>query len=636
MISIPGYQTTEQSVELPLYESSYSLVYRSSRSSDNQAVILKMLNHEYPSPGQLARFTREYEITHDLRSDGVSKVFGLEKYKNTLVMVFEDFGGEALTKALPLFQENMEEFLNTAIRIVEILGQVHQEHIMHKDINPANIIWNKEKNVIKLVDFGISTKLSRETPAILNPNVLEGTLVYMSPEQTGRMNRAMDYRTDFYSLGVTFYEMLTGQLPFSTDDPIELVHCHIAKVPTPPHEIDSKIPLPISQIIMKLMAKRAEERYQSTFGLKVDLQQCLDQLMQTGSIEKLEVGQQDISDKFQIPQKLYGREQEIQDLLQAFDRVSQGETEMMLVAGYSGIGKSVVVHEVHKPIVAKNGFFLSGKFDQFKRNIPYSSLIQAFQGLVQQLLTETEEQIAFWKEKILKAVGSNGQVIIEMIPELELIIGEQPPVAELPPTESRNRFNLLFQHFVATFGSAKHPMVLFLDDLQWADPPSLKLIELFLTDPDEKYILIIGAYRDNEVDAAHPLMAMLEDIQTAGVEVRTLTLPPLELKYVNQLISDTLKCDPSESKSLAELSYQKTEGNPFFLNQFLQSVYEAGLIEFDSSKGAWTWDVKKIQVQGITDNVVDLMAEKIKKHSQSTQEVLQLAASIGNRFDLKT
>jgi diguanylate cyclase (GGDEF)-like protein len=643
MIEVQGYTLTEQ-----LYEGEASLVYRGRRKGSNEAVVLKVLKSDHPSQSELAKFRREFDMTRGLSGEGVIQAYQLENYHNSLVIVLEDFGGESLRH---LFQGNIEwvtkqppkrsaltlgEFLRLALQLVDIVGHIHRQRIIHKDLNPANIIWNTTTDQVKIIDFGISTQLSRETVCENNLNVLEGTLAYMSPEQTGRMNRTLDYRTDYYSLGVTFYEMLTGTAPFPDDDPMEIVHCHLAKMPLPPHELKADIPVALSRIVLKLMAKMAEDRYQSAFGLRADLLYCLEQYNNSANITDFPVGRHDISDQFQIPQKLYGRELEIAALLDAFERVSQGRTEMMLVVGYSGVGKSAVVHEVQKTIVHKRGFFLSGKFDQYKRNVPYSSLIQAFQGLLRQLLAKNEAQLYSWRAKLLQALGANAAVIIEIIPELELLVGKQPPVAQLPPTESQNRFQRVFQQFVQTFAAADHPLVLFLDDLQWADPPSLNLIGSWMTAQDEKYILILGAYRDNEVNAIHPLVTMLHDIQEAGAVVHTLKLLPLELEKVNALVCDTMQCPAQRSLPLAQLCFAKTAGNPFFLNQFFQAVHEEGLVVFDSDHGRWEWDIEQINQRSMTDNVVELMVSKIQKFAPRTQNILKLAATIGNQFDLKT
>ncbi|MEQ8468511.1 AAA family ATPase [Coleofasciculus sp. E1-EBD-02] len=641
---LAGYQVITQ-----VYESANSLVYRGIREQDQQGVILKVLKQNYPTPSELTRYKQEYEITRNLNIDGVVKAYDIQPYQRTLVIVLEDFGASSLKQLMndsagAHVGATLWEFLDIAIKTTEIVGQIHSSNVIHKNINPANIVFNRETGQLKIIDFGISTQLNRENPTPKNPNVLEGTLAYISPEQTGRMNRTLDYRTDFYSLGVTFYELLTGKLPFETTDALELVHCHIAKQPVSPHELvgathESFLPTIVSDIVMKLMAKTAEERYQSGWGIKADLEECLHQLQTTGGIFSFPLGTQDISDKFQIPQKLYGREAEVETLLKAFDRVAdnpQSQIEMMLVAGYSGIGKSSLVAEIHKPNTRLRGYFTEGKFDQFQRNIPYSAIVSALKGLMRQLLTESEAQLTQWREKLLAAVGSNGQVIIDVIPEVELIVGKQPPVPELGLTESQNRFNLVFSQFIRAFCTKEHPLVIFLDDLQWADSATLKLIELMMTDNETQYLVLMGAYRDNEVNPTHPLMMTLDGLKKQGAIVNSITLAPLELESISQLIADTLHSDTDEVKPLAELVREKTDGNPFFANQFLKTLHAENLITFNLQGYCWQWDLEQIEAQNITENVVELMIGKLKKLPEATQEVLRLAACIGASFDLTT
>ncbi|MEA5506272.1 AAA family ATPase [Halotia wernerae UHCC 0503] len=628
--SFPGYQIIEE-----LHDSPNSLVYRGYQIEDSQPVILKILKPAYPSPERIAWFKQEYETTKSLLLKGVIKAYNLENYLHQWIMVLEDFGGESLNRFIKKRQFTLAEFLRLAIQIVKILKEVHQCQVIHKNINPANIVWNHQTGQVKLIDFSISTVLSRENPTFRNPNLLEGTLAYISPEQTGRMNRAIDYRTDFYSLGVTFYELLTGQLPFSTDDALKLVHCHIAKQSVPLHERKPDIPQVISEIVLKLMNKNAEDRYQSVHGLKADLEICLQQWQTKQRIEPFLLGRQDISDKFQIPQKLYGREEEIATLMAVFERVSLGANEMMLVSGFSGIGKSALVQEVYKPITRQHGYLIAGKFDQFQRNIPYTSIIQAFRSLVLQLLTENEIAIALWREKLLTALGSNGQVMIEVIPEVELIIGSQPAVVDLPPTEATNRFNLVLQNFIKVFTCQEHPLVIFLDDLQWVDGASLKLIEMLMTVADHKYLFLIGAYRDNEVSAAHPLMLTLAEIKKIKATVNQIVLSPLALPQITQLVSDVCHCQPAIAIPLAELVLAKTDGNPFFMTEFLKSLYGEALVTFNYEQSSWQWNLEQIQSQQITDNVVELMADKVQKLPPQTQTVLKLAACIGNQFSLE-
>ncbi|MFN6561116.1 MAG: AAA family ATPase [Nostoc sp. ChiSLP01] len=640
MNQIKHYQILQQ-----IYESDNSLVYRAIVKPGNQPIILKILKENYPNTSELNRYKQEYEITRSINSDGIIKAYGLERYQNSLVMFLEDFGGSSLKILRSQRQFVLEEFLSIAVKITESLAVIHDTNIIHKDINPSNIVYNPETRQLKIIDFGISTRLSRENQTIRNPNQLEGTLAYIAPEQTGRMNRGIDYRSDFYSLGVTFYQLLTNQLPFEATDPMELVHCHIAQQPDAPHQRIPSIPLMVSKIVMKLLTKIQEERYQSTRGLKADLENCLYQLQTLGKIKPFPLGRQDISEKFQISQKLYGREQEISQLLASFERVSQGTNEIILVSGYPGIGKSALVNEIHKPITHRRGYFIHGKFDQLQRDIPYAAIIQAFSDLIRQLLSESEITLQTWKEKILEALGNNGQIIIDVIPDLEKIIGKQPPIEQLGATEAQNRLNLFFEIFINIFCQKEHPLVIFIDDLQWADLASLNLIELLITNTDSQYLLIIGAYRNNEVSPTHPLMHTLEQIQKAEARVNQIMLQPLGIKDINQLIADTLNCSIKNANSLAKLVNQKTAGNSFFVTQLLQTLYKEKLLVFNApqfplpkvkSKGIfWQWDIQKIERIGITDNVVELMVDKIEKLDEATQKVLKLAACIGNQFNLE-
>jgi predicted ATPase/GAF domain-containing protein len=623
-----------------IYESPNSLVYRAILKTNNQPIILKILKANYPTPSELTCYQQEYEITHSLNADSVVKAYDLQRHENSLIMFLEDFGGQSLKSLLTKGKLSLEDFLTIAIKITEGLAAVHKANIIHKDINPSNIVHNSQTGQLKIIDFGIATRLSKEFTAVLSPNQLQGTLAYIAPEQTGRMNRELDYRCDFYSLGVTLYELLTHKLPFETTDPMELVHCHIAQEPFPLHKLIPDVSLTVSNIISKLLAKTPEERYQSTQGIKADLEKCLHQLNTLGQISQFSLGSQDIAEKFQIPQKLYGREREVNQLLTAFEEVSKGEKRMIVISGYSGIGKSALVNEIHKPITGKRGRFIKGKFDQLQRDTPYSAIFQAFQHLIQKLLSEPEMILQTWKKKILKALGNNGQIIIDVIPELEKIIGQQPIINSLGATENQNRFNLFFRRFLDVFCQKEHPLVIFIDDLQWADLPSLNLIEQLISYSNIQYFLMIGAYRDNEVSPTHPLLHTLENIKQAQVPVSEISLSPLKLKYINQLIADTLNCSAKVSQTLAKLIAKKTGGNPFFTTQLFYSLYQDNLLVFTTSQSVdnewvnWQWNIKEIENLTITDNVVDLMIRKIEKLDKKTQQILKLAACIGNQFNL--
>ncbi|GAP99914.1 AAA family ATPase [Leptolyngbya sp. NIES-2104] len=637
MITLPGVTFHSK-----IYESLATLVYRGTRERENCAVIAKILKQDYPSLQELTRYRQEYEITRSLNLEGVVKTYSQQDYQRTLVILLEDFGGESLEYWMRQQSDfcpmPLSIFLDIAIALTDTLGKLHAAHVIHKDINPGNIVLNPTTGVVKLIDFGIATRFSRTNPTFKNLHLLEGTPAYVSPEQTGRMNRRLDYRTDFYSLGVTFYELLTGQLPFPTQDILELVHCHIARPPIPPHELNARIPQPISDLILKLMAKNAEDRYQSAWGIKADLERCAQQLEAVGRIESMPLGVQDVSEQFCIPQKLYGRAAQMAALLAAFNRVagSEGVREMMLVSGDAGVGKTVLVQELYKPITQKRGYFIWGKFDQFRRNIPYSAIVDALQKLVQQLLGEPDEQLQQWRSRLLTALGSNGQVIIDVIPEVEFIIGKQPSVPEVGATESQNRFNLTFQKFVRVFCAKEHPLVIFLDDLQWIDSATLKFIELILLDEQAQSLFLIGAYRANEVSPTHPLMLTLESLRNQGAMLQHINLTSLTLESLSHLLAETLHHTPGTVHSLAQTVARKTEGNPFFVGEFLKLLDDENLLTFDAQQLSWQWNLAEIEAQEITDNVVELLLRQLQKLSDATQQILSIAACVESEFDLET
>ena len=640
MLTLAGYRINEK-----LAKSSNCIVYRGIRETDDRSVVLKVFNKLYPSPENIAAFKREHGILRSLNLPRVVKAYALQKEQQHWFMVLEDFGGDSLTNLGLAGNLELVKFLKLAIAITKALGSIHTAQIIHKDINPANILYNPDNKKVKLIDFGISSTLSRENPSFSNLNILEGTLAYISPEQTGRMNRALDYRSDFYSLGVTFYELLTGKLPFEVEDALELVHCHIAKQPLPLREgRREKNPRILSDIVTKLMAKNAEDRYQSAYGIQADLESCLHQLESKGKVDSFTLGQKDICTKLQIPQKIYGRKRELTTLLAAFERITGKSVlanqpsplpEMVLVTGYSGVGKSALVREIYKPITASKGNFISGKFDQYRKDIPYSAIAQAFQEFCDLLLLENSTALENWRQKILNAVGNNGQVLIEFIPNLELIIGRQPPVAKVGSQEAQNRFSLVLQNFVKAIARSGHPLVLFLDDLQWADIASLNLLKLLMSDSDNRYLLIIGAYRDNEVDATHPLILALEEIQKEESIISSIQINNLAKSDVNALVAEALACSTDYTESLSDLIYAKTQGNAFFTIEFLKSLYTDGLLTFNYLK-RWQWDSDRIKALNITDNVVDLMVKQIARLPPITKTILQLAACIGNTFDLET
>jgi PAS domain S-box-containing protein len=606
------------------------------RGSGNGLAPILLIAAEETSLGCVARLQHEYALRAELDADWAARPVALTHYNDRLTLVLEDPGGAPLDRLLgrPL---DLSHFLRIAIPLAAALRQVHERGLIHKDIKPANFMVDAASGGVWLTGFGIASRLPRERQAPAPPEVIAGTLAYMAPEQTGRMNRSVDARSDLYALGVTFYEMLTGTLPFTAADPMEWVHCHVARQPVPPNERVAGVPGPLSAIAMKLLAKTAEERYQTAAGVEADLRRCLVAWELYGRIDPFPLGARDASDRLLIPEKLYGREREIDALISSFERVlANGTLELVLVSGYSGVGKSSVVNELHKALVPSHGLFASGKFDQYKRDIPYTTLGQAFQSLVRSLLTRSEAELGKWRDSLREALGPNGQLIVNLVPELELVIGKQPPVPDLPPQDAQNRFQMVFRRFLGVFARKEHPLALFLDDLQWLDAATLDLLEHLVTHSEVRHLLLVGAYRDNEVGPAHPLVQTLETIRKAGARVQEIVLAPLELDDVGRLIVDALHCEPERARPLAELIQEKTGGNPFFAIQFFIALADEGLLAFDQMTRAWQWNMERIRAKSYTDNVVDLMAGKLQRLSSTTQEALKQLACLGNVAPIST
>jgi predicted ATPase/signal transduction histidine kinase len=634
MRKIPGFARVES-----LHTSERYSLCRAQRA-DGTSVLVKLLQAERPEPSQIAWLRRECELLRGLDLPGLVKVHAIELQGGVCYVVLEDCGGCLLDDLHHIRGWPLTERLRVAIAATEALGQLHTHHLIHKGLSPANLMWNPETGVLKIISLGAATVLARETPAVRSPTDLEGSLPYMSPEQTGRVSCPLDQRTDFYSLGAVFYALFTGTPPFLSADPMELVHCHIARRPVEPGEREPGLPRPISDIVMRLLAKVPEARYQSTFGLKADLEECLAQLEATGAITPFPLARHDVPERLLIPQTLYGRSEELAALSSAFERATSGNMEggatMAVVTGYSGIGKSMLVHELYKPITQRRGYFITGKFEQLQRATPYSAFVRAFRSLVQQLLGEGEAELALWRHKLLEAVGTNGRVVTDVIPEIELVIGLPPPIAELGPSESRNRFNHSFSKFISVFAQPAHPLVIFLDDLQWADSGSLTLLELLLTQDPPQGLFVISAYRDHEVGPEHPLRMTLDALRRAGVTLQRIALAPLGLADVTRFVADTLVRLPEEVEQLAQLVARKTEGNPLFITELLKSLHQDRLLDFDRAQGQWRWEIARIATRGIADNVADLMMDKLRLLPEDTQRTMQLAACVGGSFDIDT
>jgi PAS domain S-box-containing protein len=622
-----------------LWKDGERVFHRGWRLNDDgkrRAVLLVAPAADHPSRSSLDRLTHEYELKDEL--DGTWAVLPLELVReaNRTMLVLEDAGGEPLEMLLGM-PMNMGRFLHLGIAISSALGKLHQRGLVHKDIKPANILLNEAAGEVRLTGFGIASRFARERQSPHPPETIAGTLAYMAPEQTGRMNRSIDSRSDLYALGITFYQMLTGALPFTAVDPMDWVHCHLARRAVSPTERLKEIPAVVSAIAMKLLSKRAEDRYQTAAGLESDLRRCHDEWEKRRRIDDFSLGERDTPDRLLVPEKLYGRQREVNALLASFDRiVNGGSPELVLVSGYSGIGKSSVVNELQPVLVPPRGLFASGKFDQYKRDIPYATLIQALQSLIRPLLGKSEEDLAPWRDTLRQTLGPNAGLMVDLIPELKLLIGQPPPVPELPPQDTQRRFQRVLRHFIGVFARPEHPLALFLDDLQWLDAATLDLLEHLVTRPDLRNLLLIGAYRDNEVTPAHPLMRKLEVIRKAGAPVQQIVLAPLARQDLADLIIDCFRRGAESAAALAELIHHKTAGNPFFVIQFIASLVDEGLLTFDYDEREWCWDVNSIHAKGHTDNVVDLMVDKLARLPFEVQQALQLLACMGNsaEFDL--
>lgn len=629
MISLTGFQVGDL-----LYQGPNSQVFRARRECDGLPVVIKIPASPDISIRENLRLQHEYDLLATLDLPRVIKVHDLVQYRSSFAIIEEDYGALDLEAHLDGRILDAGGFLDVAVQMAESLAQLHAQRIIHKDVHLANFLIHPGTGEVKLTDFGMSSLIEGEVLEPGNPDQIEGSLAYISPEQTGRMNRGIDSRSDLYSLGVCFYRMLTGELPFRSRDPMELLHAHIARKPSSPKDLNAFVPQALSECTMRLLEKRAEDRYQSATGLGRDLEEMRAAVAKGNSLADMKLARWDMSGQFQVSQKIYGRDKEIQLLLDSFDRMTQGGAELLLVAGYSGIGKTSLVNEVHKGLTRQKGRYISGKHDQFQRDIPFSAFIQAFRQLTNQILSEPEARVVQWRTALLEALGNNAQVMVDVIPELELLLGGQPPVPELGPSEAQNRFILCIQRFIGVFARREHPLVIFLDDLQWADTPSLQLLWTLASQALTPYLLLLGAYRDNEVFPGHPLLLTVKRLLDSGVAVRTVSLTPLCNADLRLLTADTLRRAPDEVGELTRLIEEKTGGNPFFVSQMLKELHVRGVFRLAPETGGWVWDMAGIRAMELTDNVVDLMAGRIGRMDSQTRQALTLAACIGNRFEL--
>lgn len=629
-MNLLGYRNVGQAV----IETQATCIYRAVRIDDQRPVILKTVNSELPTAEELARLRLEYQLLSDMTFAGVPRVFDLVEHGRNLILVMEDMG-LPLVSALRAATPNVEEFLDLAIQMAEILQKIHSHGICHRDIKPSNIVVHPDTNRIGIIDFGLVCQWRRHNQGAVSPNMLIGSLPYLSPEQTGRTGRTIDYRTDFYSLGVTYYEIVSGRLPFATTDTMTMIHDHLASQPTPPEQLNPAVPRMLSRLILKLMAKQPNERYQSATGIVADLQRIRQSIHNDGVLENFELGRNDVPHRFELPQKLYGRDRELAQLMSGFEQAAVGQTQMMLVAGYSGVGKTSLINELHKPVTARRGHFVFTKFDQYQRNISYVALGHAFGEFIRQILTESDALVDRWRTRILSALSPMAGLIVDIVPELELLIGKQPTVVKLTGADTQNRFVELFERFLGVLATEEHPLVFFIDDLQWADQATIDFLTNLIKREKPLHMLILGAYRDNEVSSSHPLMLALEKIRETNT-VDVIELAPLDFTHINEFVSDALYRDKNSTSKLAQLIYNRTLGNPFFLGQSLSALYENGQIYFDHTAHQWSWHMEQIRSMDASLNVVELVIHKLQVFPEATRELLKLASCLGNRFDLHT
>ncbi len=620
-----------------IYESRKSKVFCRKDAVTGEKYAVKVLNYEFPTPEEIAQFHNEFDIIGGRPLSCVRRALSKTRENHRHALVMEWIEAEPLKSAFRNKSGDIVDVLHIAIAAAGALEEIHSHRIIHKDVTPHNLLVDLQERRVWLIDFGISTNLNLKQPYVGNPEKIEGTLAYCSPEQTGRINRSVDSRTDLYSLGVTLYEILAGRLPFMGMDAMELVHAHLAQTPVPLSEVNPRVPAVLSDIVDRLLAKNPDDRYQSAHGLKRDLERCLGTYRsETGAIGAFPLGGADQFHSFRLPGRLYGREREVEAIISNFEACAAGARRFLLVSGYSGAGKTALVYEVHRPVTSRKGYFCGGKFDQLRRGTPYSAFIEAFRDLVDTILTEREEKLALLKEELREALGEEGRVLTNVLPNLTHIVGLQAEVPEVGGNEAQARFLYVFRKFIRVIAKPDHPLVVFIDDLQWADSASLDLLQSLTTDPEGGYFLLIGAYRDNEIHASHPLLHTVEEIEQSGLEPGRLHIDNLREEDLAALLADALLASREKVASLAALVYEKTRGNAFFSTEFLKSIAEEGWLAFDPATSAWSWDEVAIARSNISDNVVDLMAEKVKRLEPATQELLKLASSIGNRFDLAT
>ncbi|KMY51570.1 ATP-binding sensor histidine kinase [Peribacillus loiseleuriae] len=630
---LPGYKL----IEIEAANDS-DFFYKAYSSELNKLVLIKAAKNRELTASEAASYIHDFHLSDSIQSNAVLKPIKMIHHLQDHYFVYEYVEGVTLEgflrKQYPL---SINDSLKIAKNLATAISQIHQKQVIHKNINPAHLFIMPQTFTIKVTGFNHATFLKQENHlATTRPHAIDGDLSYISPEQTGRMNQTLDFRTDLYSLGVTFYRLFTGTLPFMSKDPVQLVYAHLAMTPQVPWELRKELPETISAIIIKLLSKSPEARYNSAWGVREDLVKALSQLEAFGSIESFPLGQNDNKTIFETARKLYGRDSELHQIQSIFSKVCHGDLGFVLIPGRSGIGKTALVNEIHKPLVKEKGYFISGKFNQMQRQVPFAPIIAAFQSLIRQIMTEDAEQIEQWKNVLQRELTVNTAVITGIIPELKWLLGDQDLAQDGSSADSQKRFLFIFQKFVNVFATKMHPLVLFLDDMQWADIASLEMIEYLLSQTNCQYLMVIAAYRDNEVGPNHPFVSTMKKIKDTNVSIEEIPLHNLPKDTVHKWLQDSFRNRSNGIEKLSLLMHRITQGNPFHVKQLLQSYYEDGHIISQPIQGSWIPSLKQIAGKPVEGDIIQFLTERISLLPEPTQDMLKLASCIGNRFDLQT
>ncbi|MGM0452952.1 MAG: AAA family ATPase [Thermodesulfobacteriota bacterium] len=635
MILLPGYEILDPTENPDASDRFYARHIRTDQPAAFQFFPVDW--QQRPDHDALLSF---YAALASVDSPHVVPVHAVKKIEDGsrtgILIVSDPVEGRRLAEEYENRRADLENSLEIAVQLAAAVNDLHKAGVVHHGLTGDTVRLHAESGRVIVNGFAPPEILPGPLTDQQQENMPAAFLPYLSPEQTGRMNRSADFRTDFYSMGIVLYALFTGKPPFCEGGAKEIIHGHIAQKPVPPAQIRPEIPGPVSDIVMRLMEKPPESRYQSAYGIRADLARCLEQLKSAGHLDSaFSPGRHDAPETLILSDALYGRQDPLRTLCQEFERVCEGKAGIVMISGYPGVGKTRLVESFKSYVMENEGYFITGRFEQLQQNIPYSAFIDAFGRMIGQILTESAGQVEAWRKRLLSALGANADIITTIIPELQYIIGTPAEVAELSPADAENRFTLTFDKFFRAFGTPAHPLVIFIDNMQWADSASLEQMATFFTKSPARHILFIGAYRQNETAANHPLPAAIEHIQHHGTPVVPIALENMGREDVGRLIAASLKKTETDVSGLSGLIYEKTGGNPFFVKQFIAELYAENLLRYRFETGCWQWDTEGIRGRAMARNVVAFMAEKIRTLPDSTQTTLQIAACIGNRFDLQ-